>query len=71
MEVLPLLERFEKIFLWMDDDQPGREGAEKFAQKLGIRRTFLVRPLPQVRRKGSSPLILIVVGLVRIAVATD
>lgn len=23
VEVLPLLERFEKIYLWMDDDGPG------------------------------------------------
>lgn len=26
VEVLPCLEQFEKIYLWMDDDQPGREG---------------------------------------------
>ncbi|EFA82972.1 T7-like mitochondrial DNA helicase [Heterostelium album PN500] len=41
--LLPLLERFEKIYLWMDDDIPGQEGAAKFAEKLGIQRTFIVR----------------------------
>ena len=29
VQVLPLLERFEKIYLWMDNDAPGQEGAEK------------------------------------------
>ena len=47
VEVLPLLERFERILLWMDSDSPGVEGAEKFAHKLGVRRTFIVRPLPE------------------------
>eukprot|EP01133_Synstelium_polycarpum_P014161 gene14161-16690_t len=41
--LLPLLERFERIFLWMDDDVPGQEGAAKFAEKLGIKRTYIVR----------------------------
>ncbi|KYQ94381.1 T7-like mitochondrial DNA helicase [Tieghemostelium lacteum] len=40
--LLPMLERFEKIYLWMDDDVPGQEGALKFAEKLGIKRTFIV-----------------------------
>jgi len=44
VEVLPMLERFEKIYLWMDNDTPGQEGAEKFTEKLGIRRCFLVKP---------------------------
>nr|AAZ06404.1 mitochondrial helicase twinkle [Acanthamoeba castellanii] len=43
VELLPRLERFEKIYLWMDDDIPGQEGAAKFAQKLGIKRCLLVR----------------------------
>jgi twinkle protein len=46
VEVLPLLERFDKIYLWMDDDTPGREGAEKFATKLGPNRCLIVRPIP-------------------------
>eukprot|EP01083_Nonionella_stella_P238747 836449_1 len=43
-EVLPCLERFERIILWMDDDVPGQEGAEKFAKKLGYNRCVIVRP---------------------------
>ena len=42
VEILPLLERFEKVYLWMDNDLPGREGAEKFAKKLGESRCVLV-----------------------------
>lgn len=44
VQVLPLLERFEKIYLWMDNDQPGQEGAETFSKKLGVNRCFIVRP---------------------------
>lgn len=33
-EVLPLLERFEKIYLWMDHDGAGQAGVDKFVQKL-------------------------------------
>ena len=40
--VLPHLERFKKIYLWMDDDIPGREGAMKFAKKLGASRCLIV-----------------------------
>ena len=43
VQVLPLLERFEKIYLWMDNDAPGQEGAEKFAKKLGLNRCVLVQ----------------------------
>ncbi|KAF2075894.1 hypothetical protein CYY_002785 [Polysphondylium violaceum] len=43
VNLLPLLERFEKIYLWMDDDVPGQEGAAKFSEKLGIQRTYIVQ----------------------------
>ena len=42
VQLLPLLERFKKIYLWMDDDVAGQEGARLFAQKLGIGRCLLV-----------------------------
>jgi hypothetical protein len=45
LQVLPLLERFEKIYLWMDSDAPGQEGAEKFAKKLGLNRSYIVQCL--------------------------
>jgi len=44
MEVLVLLEQFDTIYLWMDNDGPGREGAEMFAKKLGVERCLLVQP---------------------------
>ena len=44
LDLLPLLERFEKVTLWMDDDIPGREGAEAMAEKLGRGRCRIVDP---------------------------
>jgi twinkle protein len=44
VEVLPMLERFDTIILWMDNDGPGREGAEQFAKKIGVNRCLLVQP---------------------------
>lgn len=44
VETLPMLEDFEKIYLWMDNDGPGQEGAELFAKKIGLERCYLVRP---------------------------
>lgn len=32
--VLPLLERFDKLYVWMDHDGAGQAGVEKFVQKL-------------------------------------
>lgn len=48
-DVLPMLERFKKIYLWLDDDVAGQEGARQFANKLGIQRCVLVST-----RDGSS-----------------
>lgn len=43
--VLPLFERFSRIYLWLDDDVNGQLAAEKFANKLGERRCKLVSTL--------------------------
>jgi twinkle protein len=43
VNLIPLLERFERIFLWLDDDVAGQEGAKKFAQKLGVHRCYIVQ----------------------------
>jgi twinkle protein len=45
LEVLPWLEKYDRIYLWMDSDEVGRTAAEKFAHKLGIKRTFIVNCL--------------------------
>ena len=42
VQILPFLEKFTKIFLWMDADEVGQANARKFAEKLGINRTFIV-----------------------------
>ncbi|TYZ61602.1 hypothetical protein PybrP1_002016 [[Pythium] brassicae (nom. inval.)] len=42
--VLPLLERFSKVFLWMDNDASGQANVEKFASKIGVARCYIVRP---------------------------
>ncbi|CAI5733448.1 unnamed protein product [Hyaloperonospora brassicae] len=41
--VLPLLERFKRIYLWLDDDASGQSNVEKFAAKLGLTRSYIVR----------------------------
>lgn len=43
IDILPLLERFEKIYLWFDDDVPGQQGLEQFSKKLGIGRCLIVK----------------------------
>jgi twinkle protein len=43
VQVLPLLERFDRIYLYMDNDAPGQEGAQSFAKKLGLNRCFIVQ----------------------------
>jgi len=41
--VLPLLERFKRIFLWCDGDEAGVNAARKFSAKLGRHRCVVVR----------------------------
>lgn len=42
VSVVKMLERFKKIYLWMDDDIPGQQGARQFAKKLGRKRCLSV-----------------------------
>ena len=51
-EVLPLFESFDTIYLWMDDDGLGREGAEKFVKKMGVKRCLIVSPSPSSRGRS-------------------
>jgi twinkle protein len=39
---LPFFDKFERIYLWMDADEAGRNSAEKFASKLGSKRTLII-----------------------------
>ena len=42
LECLPWLEKYTRIYLWLDSDIVGRAAATKFAHKLGISRCFIV-----------------------------
>lgn len=42
LESLECLEKFEKIYLWIDNDEVGRNNTKKLAEKLGINRTYIV-----------------------------
>ncbi len=53
--MLPWLERFDIVYLWLDDDKPGRDGCEKLEAKLGRGRCRIVRPLPAMYVDGSAP----------------
>ncbi len=41
--VLPYLDQFQKVILWMDNDDAGKINVDKFAQKLGVTRTHIVK----------------------------
>ena len=41
-QLIPLLERFEKVILWMDNDKAGELNAPKIGHKIGEKRTFIV-----------------------------
>jgi hypothetical protein len=54
VDLIPRLERFEKIYLWMDNDQSGMEGSAKFAKKLGLKRVYLVKPDPSLEVQSAA-----------------
>ena len=42
LELIPLLEQFDMIYLWLDADNLGRQNALNFAKKLGSKRTLII-----------------------------
>ncbi|RCI00746.1 hypothetical protein CU098_004081 [Rhizopus stolonifer] len=40
--VLPLLDRFKRVYLWLDDDVEGQMAAERFARKIGDHKCFVI-----------------------------
>lgn len=40
--LLPYLSRFDKIVLWMDNDEAGNLNKSKIAEKIGLSRTYVV-----------------------------
>ena len=53
--VLPLLERFAKVYLWMDNDAAGQASVDKFAAKCGLTRCYIVRPPPAAGATTKAP----------------
>jgi len=45
VELIMKLEKFSKIYLWLDNDSSGIAASANFTRKLGIHRCFLVKPL--------------------------
>lgn len=45
LSLLVPLERFKRIYVWMDEDDPGQAGAQQFCKKLGLKRCLSVRGL--------------------------
>lgn len=43
-EIIKLLESFERIYIWMDYDKSGQDGAVKLMEKLGKQRCISVVP---------------------------
>jgi twinkle protein len=41
-EILPYFDRFSRIYLWLDSDEPGRAAVQKFAKKLGPNRCLII-----------------------------
>jgi twinkle protein len=44
-DLIPALERYEKLYIWLDNDKAGQDGIEKIVKKLGIGRCYIVKPL--------------------------
>ena len=42
--LIPLLESFTKIYLWLDNDKSGQDASVKFVSKLGAERCVIVKP---------------------------
>jgi len=43
VEIIKCLERFKKIYLWLDNDEVGMNSRTKLAEKLGSYRTYIVQ----------------------------
>lgn len=48
-QLIPLLEPFNKIYLWFDNDKSGQDACAKFLPKLGAHRCVVVSPNPNMK----------------------
>lgn len=58
VDILPMLERFQRIVLWMDADAPGDAGARQFSRKLGLTRVRVVPSGESDEAKDANDLLL-------------
>jgi twinkle protein len=49
--LISYIEKAERVYLWMDNDEAGQLNIESFANKLGVKRTYIVQTDPE--SKGS------------------
>lgn len=42
-QLISYLEKVERVYLWMDNDETGQLNVEAFSQKLGTKRTYIVQ----------------------------
>jgi twinkle protein len=42
IDILGCFDRFNKIYLWLDNDEAGRSNRNRLAEKLGLKRTYIV-----------------------------
>lgn len=54
VQLLELIEKFERVYLWMDNDEIGLQNVENFSNKIGVKRTYLVRPDPELGIKDAN-----------------
>ena len=43
VQLLPMIEKLERVYLWMDNDDIGQMNVENFCKKLGVHRTYVVK----------------------------
>lgn len=62
-QLMTMIEPFEKIYLWMDNDEPGQAAAKKIATKIGITKCFIVKPTGSIAPKDANEALLMNLNL--------
>ena len=57
VQLIKMLEKLDRVYLWMDNDQIGQINVENFAKKLGEQRTYIVRLDPEEEAKDANDLL--------------
>lgn len=55
-ELVSMLDQYQNIYLWMDNDKSGQNAIEKFTRKLGIGRCLIVSPSPDMTVSDTAAL---------------